>query len=119
MARNKGGSVMAIDSYQKDVLRTADKNSPDWLLQCACKLHEEAGEVAGIVYKIRFQGHKLDARTLRKLVEELGDCLYYLTAIVLHIGADLFTVIWENTKKRQARYPDGFDPERSRRRGRG
>jgi NTP pyrophosphatase (non-canonical NTP hydrolase) len=109
--------MMAISEYQTDVLRTADRNSPDWLLQCACKLQEEAGEVAGIIYKTRFQGHKLDTRAINKLISELGDCLYYLTAIALHIGADLFTVIWNNTRKRQERYPEGFDPKRSIRRG--
>jgi hypothetical protein len=53
---------MAINEYQKDVLRTADKDNQDWLLCCACKLHEEAGEVASIVYKIRFQGHSATYR---------------------------------------------------------
>lgn len=73
----------------------------------------EAGEVAEQVKKHFFHGHELDKR---HMIEELGDVAWYLAVLCDAIGSDLDTVMEENLKKLEQRYPEGFDPYRSQHR---
>lgn len=72
-------------------------------------LTSEAGEVADLVNKRYFFGKPLD---LQSLEEELGDTLWYLTALALHHGLSLESIMKVNILKLRDRYPDGFDPSR-------
>ena len=78
---------MTGNEYQKAALRTANMNYSEYsmIINGALGLCGEAGEVADIIKKATFQGHKLDTE---HIAEELGD------------------VAWK-------RYPEGFDCERS------
>lgn len=60
-----------------------------------------------------FHGHELDKR---HMIEELGDVAWYLAVLCDAIGSDLDTVMEENLKKLEQRYPEGFDPYRSQHR---
>ena len=82
----------------------------------AIGLSEEAGEAAGLVKKWAFQGHCLDKD---KVIEEVGDDLFYAVVLLLSVGSTLEEAICRNMEKRRNRYPDGFDPERSRNRAGG
>jgi NTP pyrophosphatase (non-canonical NTP hydrolase) len=82
-------------------------------LECALGLCGEAGEVAEQVKKHFFHGHELDKR---HMIEELGDVAWYLAVLCDAIGSDLDTVMEENLKKLEQRYPEGFDPYRSQHR---
>ena len=104
-----------IKDYEADVLRTANNEIKAPLVYGTMKLSEEAGEACGIVAKHIGQGHDLD---LDKLEEELGDALYFIVYTAIKAGSSLEAVIANNVRKRAARYPDGFDPTRSRDRGR-
>ena len=73
----------------------------------------EAGKVAEQVKKHFFHGHELDKR---HMIEELGDVAWYLAVLCDAIGSDLDTVMEENLKKLEQRYPEGFDPYRSQHR---
>lgn len=73
----------------------------------------EAGEVAEIMKKHLGHKHDLDKD---KLIEELGDVLWYLAAIASKLNISLDTVAKENLKKLRTRYPNGFNSEDSKNR---
>ena len=106
---------MTINEYQALAMRTSNKAMPpdDHLLNGALGLTGEAGEVADLVKKTFMQGHKLDVEHLAK---ELGDVCWYIAETATAIGCDMETIMRMNIDKLKARYPDGFDSERSQHR---
>lgn len=108
---------MTINEYQKEALRTAsgtNYTNHDMLENAALGLCGEGGEVADLVKKALFQGHKLDKEHLAK---ELGDVAWYVAVGAHAIGYDLETVLRMNVVKLRERYPNGFEAERSLHRG--
>ena len=73
----------------------------------------EAGETLEVIKKHLYHNHDLDAD---KVAEELGDTLYYFARLAAEVGYSLEEIVLLNIQKRLARYPAGFDPERSRNR---
>lgn len=105
---------MTINEYQRETLRTAPGLvSLELLVNGVLGLTGESGECADMVKKFRYQGHDLD---VVHLARELGDVAYYLAVTAHAIGYDLETVLRMNVAKLRKRYPNGFDPERSRNR---
>ena len=106
---------MTGNEYQALAMRTSRKDlSPDYhLLNGALGLNGESGEVADMVKKNWMQGHDLDFDHLAK---ELGDCMWYVAETATAIGYDLDTIMQMNIDKLKARYPDGFDTDRSQNR---
>ena len=98
--------------YQLAALRTAGPltTQRDQLICGALGLTGEAGETADLVKKHLFQGHELDRA---KVIKELGDVLWYLVLLANAVDSSLDEVAAANLAKLRARYPDGFDPERS------
>lgn len=76
-------------------------------------LNGEAGEAMDILKKVLFQGHKLDRE---HVALELGDIAWYLALAADAIGYDLETIFQKNIDKLKARYPDGFETEKSQNR---
>jgi NTP pyrophosphatase (non-canonical NTP hydrolase) len=76
----------------------------------ALGLAGEAGEVADLIKKGIFHQKGLDKENLKK---ELGDVLWYLTALCSDLGLSLEEVMQHNIKKLKARYPEGYDPQRA------
>lgn len=70
----------------------------------------ESGEVIDLLKKHIFQGHELDKE---RMIEEVGDCLWYIAELATGLGVSLDEVAHRNIEKLKRRYPDGFDPERS------
>jgi hypothetical protein len=70
----------------------------------------EAGEVADLLKKHLGHKHTLDPG---KLALELGDVLWYVSALSFYTGHTLAEIAALNIEKLRARYPNGFDPERS------
>lgn len=103
---------MTINEYQQDVLRTESASSHKYprILHGMMGLCGEAGEAMDVLKKTMFQKHPLDKT---HLALELGDVAYYLALAADALGYDLETLLKMNVDKRQARYPDGFDSERS------
>lgn len=104
---------MTINEYQKEAMRTAsgiDYENNGMLINAALGLCGEGGEVADIVKKATFQGHKLDKEHIAK---ELGDVAWYLAVGAQAIGYDLETIFQMNVDKLRARYPDGFSADKS------
>lgn len=102
---------MTGNEYQQRALRTASaQTARELILNGVMGLSGESGECIDIVKKHMFQGHNLDRE---KLIDELGDVLWYIaiTAAGLDVGLD--DIMQHNVDKLRARYPEGFDAERS------
>lgn len=100
--------IASLDQYQQLAARTigSDQSLAVWGLGVA----GEAGEVAELIKKVVGHGHPLDRNTL---VTEIGDVLWYVSAIATTLGVSLSDVAAANIRKLQQRYPDGFSTERS------
>lgn len=103
---------MTINEYPKAALRTLNPNlsAIESLEDGLMGLNGEAGEAIDILKKHLFQGHSLDVEHLAK---ELGDVAWYLAISSDAIGVDLETICRMNIEKLRARYPEGFEEERS------
>ena len=103
---------MNLSEYQADVKRTMNPevNSRDIPVMCGLALPGESGEIADHLKKWKFQGHDLDTA---EIVDELGDVLYYVTMLSGWLGYGLDEIMEENVAKREKRYPNGFEKERS------
>lgn len=107
---------MTINEYQIEAMRTASGMNYEhngMLINAALGLCGEGGEVADIVKKATFQSHELNVEHVAK---ELGDVAWYLAVGARAIGYDLETILQMNVDKLRARYPDGFDAEKSQHR---
>lgn len=103
------------NTYQRKAMRTLPKGMSEeqMLTNAALGLCGEAGEVADIVKKWKYQGHDLDHDALRR---ELGDVLWYVAEACEGMGVSLADIMRENIEKLKRRYPNGFDAEKSRNR---
>jgi transcriptional regulator with XRE-family HTH domain len=106
------------NEYQRLAMRTSDETlTPiEHLDNGLLGILGEGGEAADIFKKHRYQRHPLDKQ---HLVKELGDVCWYIAEAASAIGYDLETIMRLNIEKLSARYPDGFDPERSLHRQKG
>jgi NTP pyrophosphatase (non-canonical NTP hydrolase) len=106
---------MQLDEYQQLAARTLgrDRTHEQQLANAALGLTGEAGETAEIIKKHLFHATPLDQDAL---IKELGDCLWYIGAFATVLGVSLDDVAQRNIDKLRKRYPEGFDPERSRNR---
>lgn len=76
----------------------------------------ESGECADAVKKWQYQGHGW-VETKEKLIEELGDVLWYVAETASYIGVDLDEIMQRNKEKLERRYKEGFTVEESINRG--
>ena len=80
------------------------------LLTGSIGIASEGGEFAEIVKKCIFQGKPLDEDTIFHAKRELGDIMWYWINSCRALGLDPDSVIEENVRKLEARYPGGsFD----------
>ena len=107
---------MKGDEYQKLAMRTCNlSNSKQSILFSDMFVHgilglvSEAGEVSGLMQKL-YQGHDFDNEHMKK---ELGDCMWMIAEICTALDFSLDDVMQTNIDKLKARYPDGFDPDKS------
>jgi NTP pyrophosphatase (non-canonical NTP hydrolase) len=106
---------MKLNEYQELASRTIP-NDKDWekrVAEFCVGLCEEAGESAGVLKKVVFHNHAYDIEKEHKLVEELGDTLWHISAIASEYGIDLEEIARNNVRKLKKRYPEGFSDERS------
>lgn len=103
---------MTVNEYQKLAMVTLNPalSKKDVLINGVMGLCGEAGEAIDIVKKHLAQGHDLDRE---KLVKELGDIAWYLAETAWALEVPLEEVLQGNIDKLKARYPRGFDAERS------
>lgn len=106
---------MTANEYQALAMRTCPvelgrEMDDQSILHGVMGLNGEAGEAIDILKKAMFQGHDLDTEHLAK---ELGDVAWYLAVTANAIGYSLEDIFKMNIEKLKARYPKGFDTERS------
>ena len=103
---------MTANEYQRQALRTLNPalDRRDVLINGVMGLCGEAGEAIDIVKKHLAQGHELDREGL---IKELGDVAWYLAETAWALDVPLEAVLQRNLDKLRARYPEGFDSERS------
>lgn len=117
--RNQEQQAVNANDYQQEVMRTfppkpysfTDEESK--IIWCAMGLAGEAGEASEVIKKGIFHQHGLDRQ---KLLEELGDCLWYIAALCNRLNVPIEAVMQRNLDKLRLRYPNGFTPEDSKRR---
>lgn len=98
---------MTLDMFQEQAARTNKTyvDTRSMLLDTALGLNGESGEVADIIKKHVFHGHELSED---KLVEELGDVLWYVSVMAYNLGKPLSEIAAKNVEKLCKRYPNGF-----------
>ena len=103
---------MTGNEYQKLAMTTLNPalSKKDVLINGVMGLCGESGEAIDLVKKHLHQGHPLDKE---KLIKELGDIAWYLAETAYALDTDLDTVLEQNIAKLKARYPEGFDTEKS------
>ena len=101
--------------YQVAAKSTADTSlsQEKALVEGLVGMNSEAGEALDIWKKYEFHKHDLDKKAIAL---ELGDVLWYLTEAAVALGYSLEDIMKMNIEKLTLRYPDGFDPERSKNR---
>lgn len=76
-------------------------------------LHGMVGEIGEIhsIYQKFYQGHPLDTDHLKK---EVGDLLWFVAEYCTAMGWDMGTDVMRlNIEKLKARYPQGFEEDKS------
>lgn len=102
---------MHLNRYQSLAARTInpDHDNATMLAHSLYGLVSEVGEVLGLFQK-QLQGHELSEEHLKK---ELGDCLWMLAEACTACEWTLEEIAQMNIDKLKARYPEGFDAEKS------
>lgn len=103
---------LSLNEYQMlaGLTLNLDISQNEALTDYGLGLTGEAGEVADIIKKSVFHGHLLDKEELEK---ELGDVLWYISALALTMNVTLEEVANKNIDKLRKRYPEGFDKKKS------
>ena len=103
---------MQLNEYQKLAERTSNPKLTPWQkMQNGCYgMCGESGECIDILKKVEFQGHEFDPN---RLIDELGDVLWYVAQTAPGLGITLEDVAQGNIKKLENRYPQEFTAEQS------
>ena len=104
-----------MNEYQNLCLRTATVPMDEKIMHLtwSLALAGEVGELANRTKKVFLHGHPYDQE---KVVEELGDILWYIAVYSHDIGVDLQEIAQKNVTKLEKRYPNGFSSEASQNR---
>ena len=95
---------MNFNEYQEQAIKTAVFPEELGILYPTLGLMGESGEVAEKVKKLyRDSEGKLTAEFIKTMVGELGDVLWYLSALANNLGLDLNTVAEANLVKLKSR----------------
>lgn len=103
---------MTLTEYQELAMRTSNKKlgSTQHFMNGILGLAGEAGECCDVVKKHYYQ----DGREVKeKLLDELGDVLWYIAETTTALGYTLDDIALHNVEKLKKRYPEGFDAEKS------
>jgi NTP pyrophosphatase (non-canonical NTP hydrolase) len=104
---------MEFQTYQTEALRyAAYPNKGNDFMFLSLALNEEAGEVAGKIKKLMrdkgvFTPRDLSQEDRQTLLKELGDVLWYVTALAQEIGTSLEAVAEKNLAKITDRHARG------------
>lgn len=102
---------MTGNEYQRLASRTINRNLT-YEGQSSHALHGMVGEIGELhsLYQKKYQGHEFDVVHAKK---ELGDLLWFIAEYCTAHGWNLEDVMQMNIDKLKARFPEGFDSEKS------
>lgn len=102
---------MTFDEFQKSAARTMRNDLPllDARKHSLFGLCAEVGELLAI-YQKELQGHEV---TEQKIIREGGDILWMLAEFFTTYRISLDEVAETNKRKLEARYPNGFEVDKS------
>lgn len=102
---------MELNEYQKKAQKFVNKNLNDEEVRAHSMLGlcSEVGELQGLFQK-KLQGHGLNEIHVKK---ELGDVLWFVAEVATAYEWDLNEIAEMNIEKLEARYPNGFEVEKS------
>lgn len=108
---------MNFEEYQELASRTINQklSVKEIELHALHGMSSEIGEVHSIYQKV-YQGHDFD---LNHVCSELGDLLWFVAEWCTAMGVDLDAIAYYNIEKLKARYPEGFDIDKSLHRAKG
>lgn len=110
-AMAKAQSGMTLDEYQKAAQRTSNTHTLTGKVENGLYgLAGEVGELHDHYKKYLFQQHEFDKEHMKK---ELGDVLWYVAELACGLGCTLHEIAQMNIDKLKARYPDGFEADKS------
>lgn len=97
------------DKYYPDFVRDHFKvEGFNPLAHAAMGIAGEAGELLDAIKKHVIYGKELDVVNVR---EELGDLMFYMTALMNELKISEWLCITENVEKLKKRYPEGYSDE--------
>jgi NTP pyrophosphatase (non-canonical NTP hydrolase) len=88
-----------IRKYEQLVNSTAVYDKSQAMIYLALGLSSEAGEVAGHLKRVYRGDETISPELYEKVLKELGDVLWYVTAMSMEMGYDLTEVMDNNTRK--------------------
>lgn len=100
--------ALTFEDYQRLAYATAGEHQDNLqeTINWTLGIGGEAGEIIDSVKKHAYHGHALDLTEINK---ELGDLLWYLSAMCTCLGLKLEDVAAANLVKLAKRYPQGFN----------
>lgn len=102
---------MTLNEYQGLAARTINPklDASEQRLHALHGMVGEIGEMHSIYQKI-YQGHSFDGEHMKK---ELGDLLWFVAEYCTGFGWDLDEIATMNIDKLRARFPEGFEVDKS------
>ena len=102
---------MKANEYQKLAARTMNQELT-WKEQGKHALHGMVGEIGELhsIYQKKYQGHPFDEDHAKK---ELGDLLWFIAEYCTSHGWTMEEIMEMNINKLKARFPEGFEVDKS------
>lgn len=101
---NAPGELTSLEDYQNFVRSTKVYDAEYALVYPALGLASEAGEVAGKLKKLmRDHEGQLSQEMFEAIIKELGDVLWYVTAVADDLGVTISDVFHINMRKLESR----------------
>ena len=102
---------MNSNQYQELASRTINKDLKleEMKLHALHGLSGEVGEIHSLFQKV-YQGHKMDEEHLQK---EFGDLLWFIAEFCTASGWFIEDIMTMNIEKLKARFPEGFEVDKS------
>lgn len=99
---------MTLNEYQTEAMRNKIYGYGDAIIYPALGLGNEAGEVQGKIKKVlRDNGGEFDEHAKFTIAEEIGDVLWYMSALAEDLGYTLDTIAQINIAKLTSRRERG------------
>ena len=103
-----GQLLYRYEKFVKDTITDKPRTQEAYLFWATDELAAEAGEVKGVLAKaIRKKGY-VSAEDEEKLIDELGDVLWSLTATAAVLGVEIEEIMLKNMNKLQKREENGI-----------